>query len=202
MPKENKLIPADTIDPSIITFEGILELDLDLLDTFSQEETISLTENFQPVPLMEDSSRDSDKENEDAIALALDQQEIPEDWNFIFIAMQANSLQALHSKIQATIPQNQIAYNHLFTVWHIDLGATSHICAHRSMFEEYTKVEQTSAVWTRAGPIKAIGTGTVRITLVCSNGATTVILLKGILHLSGFLTNLVSVSRLWKKRVY
>ncbi|MCJ1348207.1 hypothetical protein MMC31_006438 [Peltigera leucophlebia] len=79
MPKENEPMPTDTIDPSIITFEGILELDLDLLDTFSQEETISLTENFQPMPLMEDSSRDSDKENEDAIALALDQQEIPED---------------------------------------------------------------------------------------------------------------------------
>ena len=70
------------------------------------------------------------------------------------------------------------------------------------MFEEYTKVEQTSAVWTGAGPIKAIGTGTIRITLVCFNGATTVILLKGVLHVPKFLTNLVLVSRLWEKGVY
>ena len=79
MPNENEPMPIDTINPSIITFEGISELDMDLLDTFSQEETISLTKNFQPVPLMKDSSWDSDKKNEDAIALALDQQKIPED---------------------------------------------------------------------------------------------------------------------------
>lgn len=46
-------------------------------------------------------------------------------------------------------------YNHFSAVWHIDLGATSHICAYRSMFQEYQKVEQTSAIWTGVGSIKA-----------------------------------------------
>ncbi len=112
------------------------------------------------------------------------------------MTMRPNALQTLRSKIQATVLPNQIAYNHLSSVGHIDSGATSHICAHRSMFEEYTKVEQTSDVWTGAGPIKAKGTRTVRITLVCSKGAKTAISLKGVLHVPGFLTNLVSVSRL------
>lgn len=42
----------------------------------------------------------------------------------------------------------------------------------------------------------------VQITLVCFKGAITVILLKGVLYVPGFLTNLISVSRLWEKSVY
>ena len=87
------------------------------------------------------------------------------------MTMQPDALQTLRSKIQAIIPPNRVAYNHLSTVWHIASGVTGHICAFRSMFEGYTKVKQTSDVWTRAGPIRAIGTETVRMTLVCSNGA-------------------------------
>lgn len=215
MPEDKEPMPTDNIDPSIISFEGISELDLDLVDTFSQERMVNLDQNSEPryedsqeipqstvFPSMGDSSWISNKENEDAIALALDEQEIPEDWNFSFMTMQPNLLQALRSKIQVTVPENRVAYNYLSTVWHIDSGATSHICAHCSMFQDYTKIQQSSAVWTGAGPIKAVGTGAVRITLVCSNGATTVILLKGVLHVPGFLTNLVSVSRLCEKGVY
>lgn len=40
-------MPIGTRDLSSMSFEEILELDLDLLYTFSQEETISLNENFQ-----------------------------------------------------------------------------------------------------------------------------------------------------------
>ncbi len=140
--------------------------------------------------------------NEDAIAFGLDQQEIPEDWNFSFITIRPNVLQTLRSKIQAIVPPNRVPYNHLSSVWYIDFGATSQIGVHRSMFEEYTKVEQTSDVWTGARPIKAIGTGTVRITFVCSNDAKTAISLKEVLLILGFLTNLVSVSRLREKEVY
>lgn len=92
-------------------------------------------------------------------------------------------------------------YNHFSAVWHIDLGATSHICAYRSMFQEYQKVEQTSAIWTGVGSIKANGTKSVQITLVCSNGATPVIMLKGVLHMPGFMTNLVLLIFLRKKGV-
>ena len=67
------------------------------------------------------------------------------------------------------------------------------------MFEGYTKVEPTSDVWTEAEPIRAIRTGTVQMTLVCPNGARTAILLKGVLYVPGFLTNLVSISHLQKK---
>ncbi len=70
------------------------------------------------------------------------------------------------------------------------------------MFEGYTKVETTSDLWTGAGPIRAIRTGTVQMTLVCPNVARTAILLKGVLYMLGFLTNLVSISRLQKKEVY
>lgn len=62
------------------------------------------------------------------------------------MTMQPHASQTLRSKIQATIPPNRVAYNHLSTVWHIDSGATNHICAHHSMFEECTKVEQTADV--------------------------------------------------------
>ncbi len=40
------------------------------------------------------------------------------------------------------------------------------------------------------------------MTLVCSKSARTAILLKGVLDVPGFLTNLVSVSRLQEKGVY
>ena len=42
----------------------------------------------------------------------------------------------------------------------------------------------------------------MQIILVRSTGKTMVIILKGVLHVPGFLTNLVSVSRSWKKGVY
>ena len=44
--EDNKLMPIGTRNLSRISFEGILELDMDLLDTFSQEETICSNENF------------------------------------------------------------------------------------------------------------------------------------------------------------
>ncbi len=57
------------------------------------------------------------------------------------MTMQPDALQTLRSKIQAIIPPNRVAYNHLSTVWHIASGVTSHICAFCSMFEGYTKVK-------------------------------------------------------------
>ena len=60
--------------------------------------------------------------------------------------MQPDALQTLRSSIQATILPNWLADNHLSTVWEIGSGATSYICAHRSMFEGHTKVEQTSDI--------------------------------------------------------
>ncbi len=103
-----------------------------------------MNEDFQPVR-NEDSNIYSEM-NEDTIAFGLDQQEIPEDWNFSFTIMRPNALQTLRSNIQVTVPPNRVAYNHLSSIWHIDSGVISHICAHRSTFEEYTKVEQTSDI--------------------------------------------------------
>ena len=118
------------------------------------------------------------------------------------MTIQPNALQTLRSKIQANVPANPVVYGYLSMVWHIDSGATSHICAQQSMFENYQKIEKTTAVWTGAGAIKAVGVGSVQITLVRSTGETMVIILKCVLHVPGFLTNLVSVSRLREKGVY
>ena len=70
------------------------------------------------------------------------------------------------------------------------------------MFENYQKIEKTTAVWTGAGAIKAVGVRSVQITLICSTGETMVIILKSVLHVPGFLTNLVSILRLREKGVY
>lgn len=70
------------------------------------------------------------------------------------------------------------------------------------MFEEYQKTEQTVAFWIGAKPIKTVGVGSVRITLIRSSGETIVIILKEVLHVPGFLTNLVFVLCLYKKRMY
>ena len=78
-------MPTDANDLSSISFERISELDLDLLDTFSQEKT-SLRDNI---------AWDSNEVNEDAITLGLDQEEIPQDWNFSFMTMQLGALQTL-----------------------------------------------------------------------------------------------------------
>ena len=45
IPEENKPMPTDANNLSSISFENISELDLDLLDTFSQEE-ISLMDDI------------------------------------------------------------------------------------------------------------------------------------------------------------
>lgn len=128
MPENNEPMPIDVKDPSSISFEGISELDLDLLDIFSQEETSSLNEKFQPVRY-EDSNIYLEM-NKDAVALGFDQPEILEDWNFSFMTMRPNAFQTLRSKIQVIVPPNRVAYNHLSSVWHIDSRATSHIYAH------------------------------------------------------------------------
>ncbi len=62
-------MPTDANDLSNISFERISELDLDSLDTFSQQET----------SFIDNSAWDSNEVNEDAITLGLDQEEIPED---------------------------------------------------------------------------------------------------------------------------
>ena len=48
MSEDKEPMPTDNIDPSIISFEGISELDLDLVDTFSQEEMVNLDQNSEP----------------------------------------------------------------------------------------------------------------------------------------------------------
>ena len=67
IPEKNMPILTDANDLSSISFERISELDLDLLDTFSQEET----------SLIDDIAWDSNEVNEDTITLQLDQKEIP-----------------------------------------------------------------------------------------------------------------------------
>lgn len=131
IPEKKKPMPTEAKDSTNISLDGFSKLDMELLDIFSQEE----------ISLIKDIAWDLNEVNKDAITLGLDQEEIPEDWNFSFMTMQPHASQTLRSKIQATIPPNRVAYNHLLTVWHIDSGATSHIYTHCSMFEKYTKVE-------------------------------------------------------------
>ena len=83
IPKEKKPMPTDANDLSSISFEKISELGLGLLNTFSQDET----------SLIDDIAWDSNKVNEDAITLRLNQKKIPKDWNFIFMTMQSDALQ-------------------------------------------------------------------------------------------------------------
>lgn len=59
-----------------------------------------------------------------------------------------------------------------------------------------------AAMWTGAGLIKAVGVRSVQITLIRLSGETMVIILKKILYIPGFLTNLIFVLRLCKKEVY
>lgn len=197
-----------TIDLSVLDFDGGSELSMDLTTAFHQGDLLQTVDEEIRYPAGDINSGLSSvdwnwsQESEDAIAQTLDQQEIPEDWNFSFMTIQPNALQTFRSRNQANIPANPVVYDHLSTIWHIDSRATSHICAQRSMFQKYQKTEQSAADWTGAEPIKAIGVGSVRITLVRSSGETMVIILKGVLHVPGFLTNLVSVSRLREKEVY
>ena len=67
IPEKNKPMLTDANDLSSISFERISELDLDLLDSFSQEETF----------LIDDIAWDSNEVSEDTITLQLDQKEIP-----------------------------------------------------------------------------------------------------------------------------
>lgn len=149
---EDILVSA-TIDPSVLEFNGISKVNLDLTSAFLQEDLANTEEEdivdqeFRQLETgavnleLSNLDRHWSQETEDAIAQALDQQEIPKDWNISFMTIQSNPMQILHSKIQATVPANSVIYDHLSTVWHIDSGATSHICTQRSMFKEYQRIE-------------------------------------------------------------
>ena len=69
------------------------------------------------------------------------------------------------------------------------------------MFENYQKIEKTTAVWTGTGTIKVVRVRSMKITLVRSTREIMIIILKGVLHVPDFLINLVFVSQLWKKGV-
>lgn len=67
IPEEEKPMPTDAKDPTNISLDEISELDMELLDIFSQEET----------SLIEDIAWYSNEVNEDAIILGLDHEKIP-----------------------------------------------------------------------------------------------------------------------------
>lgn len=94
------------------------------------------------------------------------------------------------------------AKEHLDSVWHIDSGATNHICADRTMFQTYRTTSTGDQVWTGAGPIDVAGVGNISLTLLCKDGSKTDVVLNEVLHVPGFITNLLSVKKLRNKHVY
>ena len=69
------------------------------------------------------------------------------------------------------------------------------------MFKNYQKIEKTTAVWTGARGIKVVEIRSVQIIFVRSIEETMIIILKDMLYVPRFLTNLVFVSWLWEKKV-
>lgn len=69
IPEEEKPMPTEAKDPTNISLDGFSELDMELLDIFSQEET----------SLIEDIAWNLNEVNKDVITLGLDQEKIPED---------------------------------------------------------------------------------------------------------------------------
>lgn len=63
----------------------------------SMEQVISRSEIENLTPELPFLNGNWSQKTEDTITLALDQQEIPEDWNISFMTIQPNPFQTLHS---------------------------------------------------------------------------------------------------------
>lgn len=86
IPKKKELMATDISDPSLILFDGISELDLDLMNTFCQEDMGNIEEEFELLveqeitqsetessnPELPSLNRNWSQETEEAMALPLD----------------------------------------------------------------------------------------------------------------------------------
>lgn len=101
---------------------------------------------------------------------------IPEDipdpnWHISFIALTKKRILHSHlTQILLKTGSTSPSLRYLQNLWHIDSGATNHICVSRQRFVEYHFISQKD-IWTGAGSVRAIGKGTVRMELTKLDGS-------------------------------
>lgn len=91
-------------------------------------------------------------------------------WHISFMALTKKRI--LHShliQILLKTGSTSPSLRYLQNLWHIDSGATNHICVSRQRFVEYHLISQEKNIWTGAGLVRAIGKGTVRRELTKSD---------------------------------
>ncbi len=110
------------------------------------------------------------------------------------------SLRILNSHISARI--DNCYFLHLENVWHIDSGASNHITRDKANFSDYHLSSSQQIIWTGGGPVEVKGYGSVPIDWITQNGERVPVILTNVLHVSGIITNLISVRKLDLKSIY
>jgi len=78
--------------------------------------------------------------------------------------------------------------------WVVDTGATDHMSPDRSLFTNFSPID--NLVQQGKGRIRVLGTGSIFMNFILTNGATEQIELKNVLYMPDLFTNLLSVPRL------
>ncbi len=108
-----------------------------------------------------------------------------------------DSLCMLNSYISAQI--DNCHFPHLENVWHIDSGASNHIIRDKANFSDYHLFSSKQIIWT---DVEVKRYGSVPIDWIMRNGKQVPVILTNVLHVSGIITNLISVWKLDLKGIY
>ena len=159
------------------------------------------TENEKSQVLPEISELGTTAVNISSIVISED---IPDpNWHISFMVLTKKRI--LHSyltQILLKTGSTSPLLRYLQNLWHIDFGATNHICVSRQRFVKYHFIFQKEDIWTGAGSVQAIGKGTVQIELTKSDGSHSFIKIHNVLHVLMFMTNLISILLLREKGIY
>ena len=82
------------------------------------------------------------------------------------------------------------SHGYLHKVFHLDSGATNHICLDRSGFTNFQPTATRKKVWTGKGPIDIKGLGDVNMDWIKDNGDLIRVTLTGVLYVPGIITNM------------
>jgi hypothetical protein len=84
----------------------------------------------------------------------------------------------------------------------VDTGATDHICNNLKKFIDWRQAPTRSSIKTRAGIVKVLGTGTIKLNLLCVNGTINTVTFSNVLYAPDMFISIISYSKIRDKGLY
>jgi hypothetical protein len=84
----------------------------------------------------------------------------------------------------------------------VETGTTNHICNDLSKFSEWRQTPTCSGIKTGAGVVQVLGTGSIRMDLLCSDSTINVTKFSNVLYLPDMFVSIISYSKIRSKGLY